>query len=667
MVYGGIKMEAEEYFAETEQYIERFFGNQISAYDVKNGFPRVSNAYENHYRAVTDYKPEGYEIPEGSPFTTHDIAMLGYLAVEIGDIAFPDVLLSEDSSMSEEEKDFVKIYNDSIPVNYRGMCLDSFFSNEPRLLTGYGTYMKRAYDYTKSVIQNNDMDGVAKICSDGLRQLQKSMDALGTAKGTNWYANCFVCAEILKMIEKNPQLKEKVQISPEEMKYYEGLRRLEKITQRGEIQKDQLDSDMQLSGEERQDLEKEVHRYNNLSIMIALECLNVTESEETAKKFEKCVTEGENWKWEKKVDDGKFFQNICSAGAFAFRPMGKVIRELGECQNLDVFMDEISNKIDQARNTGELSGITSFKDIKEKIDVVEETIQNGSIAEELVEKREKERSIREKENPYQKQIREASYRRHKLPGMRNTFRASWKRMNEWEVDNFLRGSSNEFRAIREKMQQINTYLEQSAGKKIPDEKHMQEMLAELRTCTGKYLDKKDAAGQKPRTPKEGDSYAERRYNFVLELEENAKMYEKALQERNMESTRQLITEISGSLLQSPEFEQYKTMDRRVFDKAVEFTLVQKQVLNGKMDDTQRVHTDKLVDLIKTDTVKMAQFAENMMSRLKKENKSCNVSDKMVEIFDDGIESQKRKNGQSRENTRQKSNVREAKNESVKVM
>ena len=76
MVYGGIKMEAEEYFAETEQYIERFFGNQISAYDVKNGFPRVSNAYENHYRAVTDYKPEGYEIPEGSPFTTHDIAML---------------------------------------------------------------------------------------------------------------------------------------------------------------------------------------------------------------------------------------------------------------------------------------------------------------------------------------------------------------------------------------------------------------------------------------------------------------------------------------------------------------------------------------------------------------------------------------------------------------
>ena len=38
MLYDGYQVSPEEYFKETEEYMERFWSNNISSYDLKNRF-----------------------------------------------------------------------------------------------------------------------------------------------------------------------------------------------------------------------------------------------------------------------------------------------------------------------------------------------------------------------------------------------------------------------------------------------------------------------------------------------------------------------------------------------------------------------------------------------------------------------------------------------------
>ena len=80
MVYDGYQVSPEEYFKETEEYMERFWSNKISSYDLKNRFPRVNTGYRDGKSVSEDYQPEAYDLPEGSRFTSHDVAMLGFIS-----------------------------------------------------------------------------------------------------------------------------------------------------------------------------------------------------------------------------------------------------------------------------------------------------------------------------------------------------------------------------------------------------------------------------------------------------------------------------------------------------------------------------------------------------------------------------------------------------------
>ena len=80
MVYDGYQVSPEEYFKETEEYMERFWRNKISSYDLKNRFPRVNTGYRDGKSVSEDYQPEAYDLPEGSRFTSHDVAMLGFIS-----------------------------------------------------------------------------------------------------------------------------------------------------------------------------------------------------------------------------------------------------------------------------------------------------------------------------------------------------------------------------------------------------------------------------------------------------------------------------------------------------------------------------------------------------------------------------------------------------------
>ena len=407
MVYSGVEMEAEEYFAETEQYIERFFGNRISDYDLEKGFPRVNSALKGYeFRAITnEYQPKGYKIPEESPFTTHEIAMLGYLAVGMPDIIKPEEIWTEENSLSDEEKEIAPLYNDAVGVNERAMCLDSFFTGEPRYIAGKrGEEMTRAYDYTKAAIQKNDLDSIAKICKEGLIRLQKGEDCLRTAKGIDHYADCYVCTEILKMIEKYPELQKKVQISPEDMNYYKGLQRLGEIIRKGEIAKDKLDAGEQLPENERQYLEGEKRRYVALSTMIFMEYDNIMESTEVQERSAKCIMITSEPKWREPKGNtsiAKQFEHLIVAGGTGCRPMGTVIQQLGECPDVEIFMDAITEKIENARQTGVIPEFKNLKNVQDLIINAEKSMKKNSIDTELSEKRKMVRTVRENAYPYE--------------------------------------------------------------------------------------------------------------------------------------------------------------------------------------------------------------------------------------------------------------------------
>lgn len=66
MVYDGYQVSPEEYFKETEEYMERFWSNKISSYDLKNRFPRVNTGYRDGKSVSEDYQPEAYDLPEGT-------------------------------------------------------------------------------------------------------------------------------------------------------------------------------------------------------------------------------------------------------------------------------------------------------------------------------------------------------------------------------------------------------------------------------------------------------------------------------------------------------------------------------------------------------------------------------------------------------------------------
>ena len=742
MVYSGVEMKLSEYLDETERYIERFFGNNIADYDLKNGFMRVNvanrNNKTNRYRTIEDtYQPRRYKIPEDSRMTTHDVAMLGYLAMGIPDIARPQSEWHPDEPASDVEKQIEFVYNAGNQITRRGMCIDSFFTLEPRYITGeYGKEMTQAFNYTKDAIENNDIDAIAKICKDGLKQLRRNVDTRMSTKALNYYADCYVCEEILTMLEKNPDIKEKAQISPEEMAYYNGLCKYKNIIENGEKAKERLESGAEIPEQEKVQLEEYVHKYTNLQLFMRLRIENEMEKPEVGEISNQLIVLSMNHEFEKKYPKrgAEILPTALSGAGYAVVSPNDYFTKLGETKNPESFLNEISEKMDEWIKTKSFPEFKNIQKADTLIDTLKSAFKKDPVYEELMDDRqmkefmndrpeedvenkpeneqeiepenkpeneqeiepenkpeneqkiepenkpENEQEIKPENKPENEQkIEQENYIREDaqpaqqkskfdiLQRSRAMIEKSiddkWQMVNKWSMDNFLRGSSDQFKDMKNSIKQIRRYMKGNLTQESFDSNQLKDMLDDLAKKANAYLDVKDAKRpEATRTKRNKDSYANRRYNFAIDVAGMANQCLKEMNNDEIEYIKDCFTkEVADNLLKRSEFSEYKQRDSKVIEKAVEFTLQKKGELEKAVKKSQEngVDVKKMADVLQPDVKKIIQFIDVKLKKSQAENSVEDTDKRMVEFLNDAINNLK--NGY--EQKQEKGNI-EKKNENV---
>lgn len=669
MIYRGMKLKAQDYFDETETYLNRCFGNAIEPYDVMNGFARVGLT-ESTKNMLKGYKPSGYV---SDTLNTQETAMLGYLAMGMPEATGRKKWNYNDSyddfeELEDDEKEKIQKYENAaneLEDNYRRqLCVSRLFQASTDVditpLTakqlGIGKEMEKAYEYTAEAVMSKDYETIAKICEQGLRHLQRGVDTYLDADILDLYADCYVCDGILKLIEKNEKIREKVNIPEEQMTYYQGLRKLKTIMENGEKAKEQLESPETISENERTKLNQYVKQYTDLQIMLKLNYVNEYEGGSKKCDYLKEIRDDFNLDIDQNLD----MELVHTSYQVEANPF---VKQLGGMEP-DEFLDDISKQADRIRQTGMYSGFEELEDVGEEFQNVEKKIKRSEQSAEILENTEKllkEREQLEKERKAleskkggnkqentierdknilakvrqaeQKILKESKYLEDEQ-GLycKNMYDWShddfidgmWKSANTWKIDNFLQGSSKEFKAVRESLKKIREYKETQGRKKnIADYKVFMELIDDLQKTTEKYLNNKDGSRdvkeQRKRRPE--NSYANRRYNFVLGVESYAKEIrrrENEMQQKAAESA--IFRRTAAYLYEKPEYEQYtnteedgtiqkdkKNENMEVFKMAVGMTMLQ---------EGNKTVLQKLKESYQTDQPKIQEFANLINDNVK---------------------------------------------------
>lgn len=639
MIYRGMKLKAQDYFDETETYLNRCFGNAIEPYDVMNGFARVGLT-ESTKIMLKGYKPSGYV---SDVLNTQETAMLGYLAMGMPEATGREKWNYNDSyddfeELEDDEKEKIQKYENAaneLEDNYRRqLCVSRLFQASTDVdiepLTGahyvqIKTEMENAYKYTAEAVKLDDYETIAKICEQGLYHLRNGVDTYLNADILDLYADCYVCDGILKLIEKNEQIREKVNIPEEQMTYYQGLRKLKTIMENGEKAKEQLESPESLSENERTKLNEYVKQYTDLQIMMKLNYVN--EAERGDKKLRDLQNVEYEFRLVTDLNLGKKLEYTSyqvEANPF--------VKQLGGMEP-DEFLNDISKQADQIRQTGTSSRFEKLEDVGEEFQNVEKKIKQSEQSTEILENSEKlrkEQQLAEKTRSEGiKKLEEEEklswigrdvheYTRtekEKYTGQlfdvinERSFNLVWKEANKWKIDNFLQGSSDEFKAVRDTIKKMKEF-QRSNGIHETEEnaKAFRKLVDELNENAKKYLDKKDGGNRREQT--ERNSYANRRYEFVRGLEKYAQKFiekQEPIEQRLRE--RPLIGAIADAMLRRPEFESYR--------KAENIALVHKSV-EVLLNNHPQIDMEKLLEAYEENKFKTDEFADKFGEAAKRQ-------------------------------------------------
>lgn len=373
MVYGQYQVKAEDYFKETEEYMERFWSNNISSYDLENRFPRMNGAYHDGKSVDESFQPEAYEIPEGSRFTSHDVAMLGFISC--------GVIGADQGSEYERQQKFeaalkevggaeqvLQRSNRALRIGARVMQTDSFFTMEPRYLAGYTNGMTTAHQYVKEAVCTNNLPQIADLCKRGLDVVRASFNTADSRNLINMYANTYACGEILKLLDRNPELAEMVGLTPEDRTYYRGMVRVSEIIRQGTIAGDKLAKGENLTAGEKAECERAYSRYVDLSIMKGVEINNYKESKENLERQDE-------WLQMVQKPDVMAVMQKHDVGNKAVGIMGKItnlawerdselIQRLGEADEVgeSALFEEMHELVKYGRDMGIIPGYENIKD-----------------------------------------------------------------------------------------------------------------------------------------------------------------------------------------------------------------------------------------------------------------------------------------------------------------
>ena len=383
MVYDEYQVSAEEYFKETEEYMERFWSNNISSYDLKNRFPRVNTGYRDGKSVSEDYQPEAYDLPEGSRFTSHDVAMLGFIScgvigIDSGEEYDRHKKFQEVMKELGGEEQILKMSQHMLAVGERQMQTDSFFTTESRYITKQGIGMTNAHRYVKEAVCANDLPQIADLCKRGLESVRTHFNLFETRKMVNSYANTYACGEILNLLDRNPDLAEMVGLTLEDRNYYRGMVRLSEIIKEGTIAGDKLAKGENLTAQEKETYEKAYSRYVDLSIMRQAEIDNykgTKENQELQNAWMNMVMQPETMDVAQKHGImNSITGTMVTVSHNAWVRDSELIQRLGEADAVkeNALFEEMHELVKTGRETGKIPGYENVNNITEIISKTDE-------------------------------------------------------------------------------------------------------------------------------------------------------------------------------------------------------------------------------------------------------------------------------------------------------
>lgn len=383
------EINAEEYFKETEEYMERIMGNRISAYDLANGFRRINSNLSNENRSIdSSYAPERYDLPANSRFSTHDVAMLGYLTCGIGTIAKgPDSDLYESIvaglKKSGVKENIIQKVEQCVEVGTKQMMTDSFYYlSEPRFIAGdYSQGMMEARRVVREAVCGEDLSRIAELCKKGLNTLRASFNVHKGPKAVDRYPDCYVSGQIMDLLDRNPDLDQMVGLTPEDKVYFRGMGKFADIIKAGTIAREKLDRSESLTPEERAMYEQDYRRYQDFAIMQMLEVDNIENSDE-AQKINESVTNiamdsevinnidyvNEAFH-EKGSRDSHVMAGIMNVTMYAWAKDGRMIQQLGSLDQVQEasFWNDIHEKVALGKSTGNIPEFENLKDVRQSV------------------------------------------------------------------------------------------------------------------------------------------------------------------------------------------------------------------------------------------------------------------------------------------------------------
>lgn len=632
MIVFNRSMKAEDYFKETEQYIDRIFGNRPSEYDKLHGFPRNQKTMIG-----SDYQPESYRIPPDSKFTSHDVALFGYLACGMGEVVVEEEWQRlEDATDNLKEQDLVdnevcEALNSALEIDTMTKHTAGYFSTEVRPAgKKHDREKTKVHKHVQSAVCSNDLGTLAEICECGLDTMKRRFNALKTKNPLDYYSDCYVCGQIMDLLEQNPELNKAVRISKDDRAYFRGMARFGKAIREGCIAGERLESGEQMGDEERRECERKYQMYKDMVLMKNIETMSIKLSKDNQDKVEAFKELAKN-----KELDSSMRQAIITSTMYFGVEHGTIDVLGGPAQKYDLQKvyenTAIASDVKQARETGTMKYMDHVKDIPKLNTELEQSCRemfHGDVSKTIDNNRAAKK---------EQEARKKALSQERVKDLKELFDRRWKTINSSWYDTVIGGSSEEFQQVKENVKQIRDYLKEASQGGSFQQSKFEDMMDCLNDNCRQYLDKKDAirATMTDEQKAAESSYAKRRYRLISDLCGDAQQ----TKEKLADTKNEMVQELSNRFKREPE---YAGMDRAVLDKIVEFVLVKDKQMDSALNawKVQSLDMNGMKERIGAEVKQLADFAEENMEAFRKSDPTMNANAKMIQGFEDGIQALK---------------------------
>ncbi len=634
-----------DFFKETEQHIQRIFGNHINPYDVDNYFTRegitggdgTKKRGQLHKNLIGDekekYVPETYAIPKNSVFLSEDIAYLTLLEFAIIDKPKEANAKMIDMNLIPEKhkkavKDIIDNSNREAFLTKYTLVSEAFAaSDEVRSIQGEGAkLLQTAHNNMKKLVTKNDVDTIAEHIKNGLKTISEVHDLLDNTElkcAVRGYFMYHVCEKTLDMLDRNPELKKKVNLNEEDRIYYEGMRWYAKLIREGEAALDKVANNT--ASKEDVDL---VTDYKSLQYLISFDkgvSAQVSDNLMTKTANEISKNMSELLSDSKTRPQYKYVTGASVYGAkYASMKRNERIRALGKCKSMEEVkkqLKEFSNKgvprIENGQNNLDVWN-NAKKTVDNKINFIHpnpkeaEKIKSANIDKEL----EKQQIVKDRESV----------------GLFSKLEKYVKLLETDEYDKKRHRNDNhrQFQELKASILNLHNYLDNKNITQDPE--ILNDYIKTMNEKAGAYLNKKDAWRSKPHIQREGDSYAANRYNLALDIFNASDTALKWNEEKwSIEDTLSDIRKLIINDADKKKRQEWSNLSPELQDKAVEFILTQSGEINKTLYEMRRLNLNpqQLAKNIKKD------FAVTMDTLCVA--KKANSDDALINDMNDVIE------------------------------